>query len=204
MPDTFFSGPNWEQSSGPIVNVDVLEANVWPVDDNSGSGVKDELFDGAHPIVAVGGRTAADGRPLNLTGVVMKFDGVGSGTANDRVVLNIASGMIVRQYVANVLTYAGGVATTFETAPVVGQPVYVDDSDDLGEGVTISMSPLNDADVANPRAGVLWYCQDEITDRWTGGPGGARAAYTFDTVLADEFVEQEYCILLLNQGRDLA
>ena len=123
------------------------------------------------------------------------------GTATDRVEVNIADGTIVRQYVANVLTYSEGTAATFEQAPVVGQPVYVDDSDDLSEGVTVSLSPLNDADVRNPLAGYLWYCQDEIAD---GQVGGGRATATFDTSLANELVEQEYCVLLINAARELA
>ena len=201
MPDTFQSGTNWQQSSEPHTIVAVQESDCWPVDDRSGSGTKDQLAPGLHPVIAIGGRTAADGRPLNLTGVVVSYAGTGSGTATDRVEVNIADGAIVRQYVANVLTYSGGAANTFETAPIVGQPVYVDDSDDLGEGVTLSMSPLNDADVRNPLAGYLWYCQDEIAD---GLAGGARATSTFDGSLAEELVEQEYCVLLINAARELS
>ena len=192
-PATFKEGSDWQQSSDPFDSVEVQESDCWPVDDRSGSGTKDQLDDGLHPVVAVGGRTVADGRPNNVVGVVVSVNLSSLGTATDRVVLNIAQGAIVRQYVNNTLTYSGGSSATFETAPVVGQPVYVDDSDDLSEGVTLSMSPLNDADVANPRAGVLWYCQDEIAD---GQVGGSRATATFDTSLADEAVEQEFCVLL--------
>ena len=201
MPDTFYEGTNWQQSSEPHTIVDVQESDCWPVDDRSGSGTKDQLDDNLHPIIAIGGRTAADGRPLNLTGVVVSINLSTLGTATDRVEVNIADGTIVRQYVANVLTYVEGVAATFEQAPVVGQPVYVDDSDDLSEGVTVSLSPLNDADVRNPLAGYLWYCQDEIAD---GQVGGGRATATFDTSLANELVEQEYCVLLVNAARELA
>lgn len=205
MSDVFQLAP-WQDTSGPYVTVAVHESDIWPVDDNSGSGTKDSIFDangdyaGVHPVVAIGGRTAADGRPLNVTGVVVSAT-PGLTTALGRVVVNIADGMIVHQWVANVLTYSGGSANTFETAPVVGQPVYVDDSDDLGEGVTLSMSPLNDAGVANPQAGILIYCQDEMADSAQGGPN---ATYTFDTSLANELVEQEYCVLLFNGSRDLA
>ena len=200
MPAEFQSGTNWEQSSGPIVNVEVHEANVWPVDDNSQSGTKDVLADGLHPVLAVGGRTAADGRPLNVTGVVMTYT-AGATTATGIVELNIASGMIVRQYVSNIMTWSGTVPATFEQAPVVGQPVYVEDSAALSEGVTLSMSELNEEGLYNPRAGVLWYCQDEMAN---SEMGGARSAATFDTALSNSAVEQEYCVLLLNQGRDLA
>jgi hypothetical protein len=201
MTATFWSGTNWQQSSEPHTIVDVQESDCWPVDDRSGSGTKDQLAPGLHPVVAIGGRTAADGRPLNLTGVVVSYDGAGSGTATDRVEINTADGAIVRNYVANVLTYAAGVPATWETAPVVGQPVYVDDSNDLAEGVTLSMSPLNDADVRNPLAGYLWYCQDEIAD---GFAGGARLTSTFDGTLAEELVEQTYCVYLVNAARELA
>jgi len=201
MTAEFWSGTNWEQASEPQTYIDAQESDCWPVDDNSESGTKDELAPGLHPVIALGGRTAADGRPLNMTGVVVSYAGAGSGTSTDRVVVNIADGYIVRNYVANVLTYAATIPDTFETAPIVGQPVYVDDSDDLGEGVTLSMSPLNEDDLRNPLAGYLWYCQDEIAD---GLAGGSRAASTFDVVLADELVEQTYCVLLVNAARELA
>lgn len=200
MTTEFFSGSNWEQSSGPFVNVQVHESDCWPVADNSGSGTKDALADGLHPVIAIGGRTAADGRPLNLTGVVVSFL-VGLTVPVGIAQVNIADGFIVRNYVANVLTYSGGAANTFETAPVVGQPVYVDDSDDLAAGVTLSLSPLNDADVRNPLAGYLWYCQNEYANATVGL---ANTASTFDGTLADELVQQEYCILLINAARELA
>jgi hypothetical protein len=201
MPDTFQEGTDWQQASEPQTIITVHESDCWPVDNRSGSGTKDQLDEGLHPVIAIGGRTAADGRPLNLTGVVVSMDLTVLGTATDQVRVNIADGYIVRQYVANVLTYSGGAANTFETAPVPGQPVYVDDSDDLSEGVTLSMSPLNDADVRNPLAGYLFYCQDEYADAQYGG---ARSSSTFDTSLANELVEQEFCVLLVNAARELA
>ena len=201
MSDVFYSGSAWQQSSEPHTFVSVQEADCWPVDDRSGSGTKDQLADGLHPVVAIGGRTAADGRPFNLTGVVVSCNISTAGTATDRIVVNIADGTIVRNYVANVLTYSGGSPATFETAPVMGQPVYVDDTDDLGEGVTLSMSPLSDAGLRNPLAGYLWYCQDEIAD---GQVGGSRSTATFDTSLSNSLVEQVYCVLLVNAARELA
>ena len=192
MPATFYQSPNWEQSSEPFLPVEVQEGDCWPVDVRSESTTKDQLDDGLHPIVAVGG-IAESGRGSALTGVVVSVNLSALGTATDRVVLNIADGAIVRQYVSNILTYAGEAPATFEQTPVVGQPVYVDDSADLSEGVTVSMSPLNHAGLANPLAGYLWYCQDEIAD---GQVGGARATATFDTALANEAVEQIYCVLL--------
>ena len=200
MPNIFYSGPDWEQSSEPHTFVEVQESDCWPVDDRSVGGNKDQLADGLHPVVAIGGRTAADGRPFNLTGVVVSCNISAAGTATDRIVVNIADGTIVRNYVANVLTYSGLSPATFEQAPVVGQPVFVDDSSDLGLGVTLSMSPLNEADVRNPLAGYLWYCQDEIAD---GQVGGARAAATFDGSLSNSLVQQVYCVLLVNSAREL-
>jgi hypothetical protein len=196
----FYNGtPLYEQSSVPETNVEVQEEDCWPVDDRSGSGAKDQLAPGLHPIVAIGGRTAADGRPLNVTGLVISYAGTGSGTATDRVVVNIAEGVITRQYVSNITAYADTDPSAFETAPIVGQPVFVDDSDDLSAGVTLSMSPLNDAGVKNPQAGVLWYCQNEIAD---GFAGGARATSTFDGALPNLKTEQVYCVLQWH-GRDL-
>jgi hypothetical protein len=200
MPDEFQAGSDWQQSSEPHTIIQVHEADCWPVADNSGSGTKDALADGLHPVIAIGGRTAADGRPLNLTGVVVSyFAGLTAPVGIAQV--NIADGTIVRQYVSNVLTYAAGVPATFEQAPVVGQPVYVDDSDDLSEGVTLSMSPLNDADVRNPLAGYLFYCQDEYADASLGGPN---TSSTFDGALPNEATEQEYCVLLVNAARELS
>ena len=199
MTTEFFSGTDWEQSSGPWTNIQVHEADLWPIADNS-IAAKDALEDGHHPVVAIGGRTAADGRPLNLTGVVVSFL-AGLAVPTGIAVVNIADGMIVRQLVCNILTYGGGNPATFEQAPIVGQPVYVDDSDDLGAGVTLSMSPLNSAGVRNPLAGYLWYCQDEYADAAVGGPN---TAATFDTSLANSNVQQEYCVLLINAGRELA
>jgi hypothetical protein len=192
MSDVFYSAHDYEASSEPFLGVKAHEADIWPVADNSGSGTKDAIGDGLHPVVAIGGRTVADGRPRNVVGVVVAYE-AGLTTATGMVTLNVAPRTIVKNYVANVLTYAAGVPATFEQAPVVGQPVYVDDSNDLGEGVTLSMSPLNDADVANPMAGVLFYCQDEYADAVAGG---ANSSPTFDTSLANELVEQAFCVML--------
>ena len=194
-PATFTAGTDWEQSSGPIVNVDVQEEDTWPVDGRA-LAAKDQLAPGLHPLVAIGER-AAPGRPLQVCGVVMSINLSVLGTGTDRVVLNIAHGFITRQYVSNILAHPD----TYETTPVMGQPVFVDDSAALAAGVTLSMSPLNSAGTENPVAGVLWYCQDEIAD---GQVGGSRAASTFDVSLDDEEVEQEYCVMLVAGFRELA
>lgn len=200
MPATFQSGTDLQASSEPMTIVTVQEDDCWPVDDRSGSGTKDQLDENLHPVIAIGDR-AAPTRPLNLTGVVVSMDRTVLGTATDQVRVNIAHGAIVRQYVSNTLTYANNVPSTFEQTPVPGQPVYVDDSNDLAEGVTLSMSSLNDVDVENPLAGVLWYCQDETADGQVGGPNATR---TFDVALPNEETEQEFCVLLVPGFRELA
>jgi len=192
MPEEFYSGSNWEQSSGPIVNVEVHQEDVWPVSGNT-AGTKDVLAAGLHPVLAVGERTAAGGRPALVTGVVITYT-PGISTATGIVELNIALGMIVRQYVANIRDHS---AVDYETAPSVGMPVYVDDSAALSDGVTLSMAEMTAADLLNPQAGVLWYCQDEMAN---SEMGGARAVDTFDNTLADTLVEQEYCVLLTPLG----
>jgi hypothetical protein len=192
----FYDGPTLQQSSEPFLPLDVQEGDCWPVDNRSESGAKDQLDDGLHPVVAIGGIAEA-GRGYAIVGVVTTVNMSVLGTATDRVELNVAPGAIVRQYVSNILTYSGEAPNTYEQTPVVGQPVYVDDSADLSAGVTLSMSPLNHAGLANPLAGWLVYCQDEIAD---GQVGGGRLVATFDTALANEAVEQVYCVMLRGAG----
>jgi len=187
--------------------VTVLENDVWPVDNNSMSGTKDSLldanslYDGVHPVVAIGSRVSTSGRGLNPVGLVVSVT-PGLTTATSQVRVNITHGKIVRNWVANVLTYTGTTPSTFVTAPFPGQPVYVDDSAALGAGVTLSMSPLNTDGDRNPLGGFLWYCQDELPD---SAVGGARSAATFDTSLSNSLVQQEYCVMLPGGGaRDIA
>jgi hypothetical protein len=197
---TFYSGACYETTSEPQTVVQVHEADVWPVDDNSISGAKDEVEDGLHPVVAVGGRTAADGRPLNVTGVVVTvLEGLTEPV--DLIQLDMADGKIVVNYVSNILTYSEGSADTFESAPVIGQPVYVDDSAALGAGCTLSLSPLNSADIKNPQAGVLWYCQDEYADASVGGPN---TSSDWPQSWAETVYEYAVCVLLINGARDLS
>ena len=194
--DDFFSGTNWQQSSGPEVDRKWHEVDLWPIADNSIEGTKDELADGLHPVVAIGGRETT-ARPENLTGVVKTYNADAT-----IAVVNIADGAVVRQWVSNILTYSGGVPNSWETAPVIGQPVYVDDSAQLGKGCTLSLSPLNSADTANPLAGYLFYCQDEYQDYEVGGPNVAS-----DWVIGslpewddDPGNEYEVCVLLTNDS----
>jgi hypothetical protein len=190
MPDDFYSGTNWEQSSGPFCMRKVAVADLWPEGSNA-EGTKDDLAAGLHPVLALGGRTTADGRPENRTGVVVNY-------VNDYLVeVNWADQFIVRQYVSNILTYSGVTPLTFETAPVIGQPIYVDDSQALTAGVTLSMSPLNEDGLANPLAGHAFYCQDEYRD---GDIGGANAAVTWPLTIANAETETEMCVMLTSES----
>jgi len=191
MPDDFLSGTDWQGSSGPYIERQVALADLWPEGLNSesdGAGDKDILADGLHPVLAIGGQTAADGRQVGqLTGVVVHYRTTGL------VQMNIARGMIVKAYVASVLTYDQRGAATFEIAPIIGQPVYVDDSDPLASGVTLSLSALNNDGLVNPLAGWLWYDQDEYLDAGVGGPN---VAAIWPLTWANELVEAEVCVLL--------
>lgn len=190
---TWYSGTDWQGSSGPYCDRKFAESDLWPIDDNcvAGAGGKDTLADGDHPVVAIGGRTTADGRPRNLTGVVVSYDEDAL-----QATVNVAHCVIVRDYVSNIIGYAaqGAAPDDWEAAPIIGQPVYVDDSAALGAGCTLSMSNQNSAEVANPLAGWLMYCQDEYIDSGIGGPNAsAQWPKSWDT---DEDNEYLVCVLL--------
>jgi hypothetical protein len=190
MPDDFYSGTNWEQSSGPILpRAFDASDDLWPhgLASEIGGGAKDVLADGLHPVLAIGPKAS---RPKNLTGVVLTYN-----SATDRAIINLADKVIVRNYVANVLTYSGGNPATYQTSMAIGAPVYVDDSDGLASGVTLSLSPLNSSDQANPLAGYLMYCQTEYDD---SGIGGAGASASWPKTVANSLVQAEYCIMLVN------
>lgn len=165
---TFYSGTDWQQSSGPYLNRYVEEADLWP--EGAGGeidgGNKDELAPASatqselHPVLAVGARA---NRPRNLTGVVVQ-----SVSAN-KVLVNFAEGFIVRQYVANITGYSAGAANAWDSSLEAGDPVYVDDSGPLAEGVTLSRSATNESASANPLAGYIFYCQTGYVDSDLGG-----------------------------------
>ena len=185
-----YAGTDWEQSSGPILSRKVHLDDLWPTVD-SAAVAKDPIVNGLHPVMAIGNPTTLDGRPEQATGVVMTYN-----DKTEIAVLNVADKVIVRDYVSNILTYdPGQAAATFETAPAIGQPVYVDDSSDLGAGCTLSLSPLNDESpgLPNPLAGWLFYCQDEYQDSGIGGPN-------VDATWPKTWVEGEYlvCVMLTN------
>jgi hypothetical protein len=192
MPTEFYHGPDWEGSSGPILPRMVAAADLWPhgLDSESdGAGDKDVLEDGLHPVLAVGPKS---GRPNNLIGVVMKYTNV------NLVTLNMADKFIVRNYVANIMSYPKGAPVYSATYPAL-TPVYVDDSTTLTEGVTLSMSPLNIAGNPNPLAGYIFYCQDEYLDGGIGGPN-ISAVFPKAASVPASLSEDIMCIMLVNDS----
>jgi len=191
MTTEFISGPDWQCSSGPIVTRDFdASADLWPhgAGSEAAGGDKDVLADGLHPVLAIGLKA---NRPINLTGVVISYN-----SANDRAQVNLADKACVKSYVANVLTYSGTVPATFDNSIDIGSPVYVDDSDALGSGVTLSRSPLNHAGSANPQAGWIFYCQDDYDD---SGVGGAGANVSYPRSSGTTLTQYEYCVMLDNE-----
>jgi len=169
MSTVFYGETDWQSSSGPLIIRQFDEADLWPEGAASeiAGGNKDELEDGLHPFLAIGPKAL---RPVNQVGVVVTV-------TNDHLVhMNVAPGFCAKAYVANVLTYdAQGAAATFDQSLAIGEPVYVDDTDALDEGVTLSRSPLNGANpgTGNPRAGYIYYDQDDFLDSGVGGPNAA-------------------------------
>ncbi len=191
----YITGTDWQQSSGPEIDRKYHEADLWPIHDNAVT-TKDVLESGMHPVVAIGGRTTS-ARPENLTGVVKTYNEDAT-----IAVVNIADGAVVRQWVSNITAYTEGAPSSWETAPVIGQPVYVDDSDDLGAGTTLSLSDTNTVGTANPLAGWLFYCQDEYQDYEVGGPNVASDWVIGSLPEWDNDPGNEYlvCVLLTNDS----
>ena len=193
MTTEFYGETDWECSSGPILTRAFdASADLWPHGAGSeiGGGDKDVLADGLHPVLAIGGKAQ---RPINLTGVVVSYN-----SANDRAEVNLAEKVVVKAYVSNILTYSGTSPNTFDTSLAIGEPVYVDDSDALPAGVTLSRSPLNnDTEGAspNPLAGYIFYAQDDYDD---SGVAGASAATTWPQTLAESAVNTLVCVMLVN------
>jgi len=190
MTTEFYGETDWECSSGPILTRSFdASADLWPhgAGSEAAGGDKDVLADGLHPVLAVGPKAS---RPVNLTGVVVTYN-----SANDRAEVNLAEKVVVKAYVANVLTYSEGAASTFDTSLAIGEPVYVDDSDPLAAGVTLSRSPLNSAGGVNPLAGYLHYAQDDYDDT---GVGGASASTSWPITVAESLVYTLVCVMLTN------
>jgi len=191
MPDGFYSGTDWQQSSGPYCNRYFQLADLWPEGTNSevGGGAKDVLAAGLHPILAIGAKA---NRSCNLTGVVVEYESA------QRVLMNVSGCAIVRQYVVNITDYneTDGTAKTWVASYDAGDCVYVDDSDELPAGVTISGASANQSGSGNPKAGYVMYCQDDYDDSGFGGReahGGGLPVGSMSTT-ATEYVLA--CILL--------
>jgi hypothetical protein len=192
MADEFYKGPDWEGSSGPILSRMVAAADLWPhglASEADGTGDKDILEDGLHPVLALGDRA---NRPNNLIGVVMKY------TNAYLVTLNMADKFIVKNYVANIDSYPKG-SPNYVTHYDVLQPVYIDDSETLSAGVTLSLSPMNIDGAANPLAGYIFYCQDEYRDGDIGGPH-LSVSFPKDASDPDGLSEDVLCIMLVNDS----
>lgn len=164
---TFYQGTDWQSSSGPYLNRQMATGDIWPegASSEAGGGNKDDLEDGMHQAFACGAKA---NRPHNPVGVSVSYN-----ADADLLQLNMAQGFMFKAYVANVLTYSNGAAATFDQSLAAFDPVYVDDSDPLDAGVTLSRSPLNSAGNANPQAGWIMYDQDEYKDSGIGGPNTA-------------------------------
>jgi hypothetical protein len=190
---TYYSASDWQQSSSPMVSRNAhIEANddtsiLWPM-----GGTFDTLTDGEHPVLAIGRRA---NRPANATGVV-----IGYNSDTEIAVLNVADKVVVRAYVANINGYAVGAANSWQNTVYPGDPVYVDDSDDLSTldtGCTLSFSDLNEDDEANPLAGYVWWCQDEYEDQ---GVGGANTTQGINQPAEDDTSERlTLCVMLTNE-----
>lgn len=165
MTAEFRSGSDWQGSSGPHIPRNVQSDDLWPHSTQGPAG-KDVLADGLHPILAIGNDAVAEGRAYDSpVGVMVTYN-----AAILRAVMNVAPRMVMHNYnVANVLTYGAPAPATFETSLQIGMRVYVDDSAALAAGVTLSLSPLNDAGLVNVFAGWLWYSQTEDEDVGIGG-----------------------------------
>ncbi len=158
MPNEFYSGSDYESTSKPDVPVEVHVNYIWPV----GAGQnKDEAFEGMHPIVAIGSPTT---RPVNMCGVVVTYE-----AETGRVRLNVAQGAIVKQYVCNISGYTQGAASSWVANLNPGDPVWIDDSVEVGAGCTLSRSSTNSAGQTNPMAGFVMPCQDQLPDVGIGG-----------------------------------
>lgn len=172
MPADFYSPTetDHQSTSGPIISRAVNLGDVFPqgLGGAINGGNKDVLVDGLHPILAIGAQAGAGaGRAYYETGTVLTYS-----ADNTRVILNVAPGHGNKNYVANIASYG---PVVFLATYIIGMPVFVDDSDNLGAGVTLSLSPLNVDGDDNPFHGWLQYDQDDYDDSGVGGAGAHTA-----------------------------
>jgi len=192
MPAGFYSGTDWEQTSGPQLNRYFEQADLWPqgLASEIDGGDKDVLAVASstqpelHPVLAIGERAF---RPKNLTGVIVKYEGA------SKVLMNIAHAFTVRQYVVNITGYSGGAADAWDGSVEAGQPVYVDDSGPLAAGITLSLAQTNESASQNPLAGYIFYCQDDYDDSAFGGLNSAGLPIVHSSTATVEFLA---CVLL--------
>ena len=182
MSTDFYTGSNWEQSSGPLVIRAFAASELWPAVADG----KVALAAGDHPFVAVGDKSF---RPDCLTGVIVTYDAV-SLIAQ----VNIADGFVVRQYVANVTGYTGTSPNAWNATIDIGDAVFVDDSPSLAAGTTLSFAKTGDIGT-NPLAGYVFRCQDEYVDSYISGPNTSDIYPISVAAATTEYTE--LCILLV-------
>jgi len=197
MPDEFYSGPNWQQSSDAEPVTYFEKADLWPVGAGSeiNGGDKDDLhvvtqnsgLVELHPILAVGPKA---NRAVCATGVVVRTE-----SAN-KILFDTRHGRICRQYVANVTGYNETTKDpdAWDASLEAGEPIYVDDSDALADGVTVSRSATNCNGDQNPVAGWIHYCQTDYIDTEFGGTHSTAGLPVTASSTATEY--KELCIFL--------
>lgn len=197
MPEEFWSGTDGQQSSDAAPAEYWEKADLWPVGAASeiNGGNKDDLhvvtqnsgLVELHPIVAIGPKA---NRATALTGYVVRTE-----SAN-KILVDTRHGLIRRQYVANVTGYnqTTNEPDAWDASLDAGEPVYVDDSDALASGVTLSRSATNCNGDQNPVAGWIHYCQDDYIDTEFGGLHSAAGLPV--TAADDETEYKELCIFL--------
>lgn len=200
MPDEFYKGTDWQESSSPSTTRAVhKEANddtalLWPVGGSFDSLVDaDGEYDGVHPILAIGRKA---NRPMNVTGVVVAYN-----PDVEIATMDVADKKIVSAYVANIAGYDGEDANSWQNTVYPLDPVYVDDSADvaaLGAGVTLSFSSTNEAGNDNPLAGYVFWCQDEYADQGVGGPNSTQGIDQPSETDTSEALT--LCILMVNDA----
>ena len=112
--------------------------------------------------------------PMCMTALIPGTEVCGTiitlGTAADPYsVVNVAEGAKYRQWVRNVLTFAGGGAEATWGPINIGDPVFYDDESDTANGVKLSTCPTSSTAVANPRFGTVVMLQTEDEDDFPKG-----------------------------------
>ncbi|MFA6271261.1 MAG: hypothetical protein WC657_08735 [Candidatus Paceibacterota bacterium] len=90
---------------------------------------------------------AAPGTGVQVCGTILTVD-----ATNSVAIIDFTAGMVYRQAVRNVATYAGNVEATW-AAIQFGAPIYYDRSNTMPATSHLSLSPLDRLGVANPLFG---------------------------------------------------